>query len=176
MKNRNTIVVAFLLCAVLLLGVGYAAIADVLDITGSADVTKANAQASYDADVYFTNAEIADGNVENTTSINADNNDKVSFTAKNLKGQGDTAKFTYTIYNGSDVDANVTPSISSNTAAEYFGLSSDWNAQPKLIKAGQSMTYTVTVTLLKTPTFEEMELLSGSFIIELTAVAQEANP
>ena len=175
MKNRKTVVVAFLLFAVMVLGIGYAAIADVLDIIGSADVTKENAQASFDADVYFTNAAIADGNAENTTSINGDNNDKVSFTAKNLKGQGDTAKFTYTIYNGSDVDAVVTPSISSNTSAEYFGLSSDWNAQPKTIKAGQSETYTITVTLLKTPTFEDIELLSGSFIIELTAVAQETN-
>ena len=125
--------------------------------------------------MYFTSAALADENAENTTSINADNNDKVSFTAKNLKGQGDTAKFVYTIYNGSDVDAVVTPSISSNTAAEYFGLSSDWNAQPRTIEAGQSTTYTITVTLLKTPTFEDIELLSGSFIVELTAVAQEAD-
>lgn len=175
MKNRKTVVVAFLLCAVMVLGVGYAAIADVLDITGSADVKKENAQASFDADVYFTSAALADKNAENTTSINADNNDEVSFTAKNLKGKGDTAKFVYTIYNGNDVNAVVTPIISSNTDAEYFGLSSDWNAQPRTIEAGQSMTYTITVTLLKTPTFEDFELLSGSFIVELTAVAQEAD-
>ena len=45
----------------------------------------------------------------------------------------------------------------------------------RTIKAGESATYTVTVTLKKTPTFETLELVSGSFIIELTAVAQEAN-
>ena len=175
MKNRKTVVVAFLLCAVMVLGVGYAAIADVLDITGSADVKMENAQASFDADVYFTNAELADGNAENTTSIDKDNNDKASFTANNLKGQGDTAKFVYTIYNGNDVNAVVTPSISSNTADEYFELSSDWDAQSSTIEAGKSTTYTITVTLLKTPTFEDFERLSGSFTVELTAVAQEAD-
>ena len=175
MKNRKFVVAAFLLAAAMLLGVGYAAIADVLDITGSADVTKENAQASFDADVYFIDAKIADDNVVNTTSINADNNDKVSFTAKSLHGQNDTAKFTYTIRNASDVDAVVTPSISSNTAVEYFELSSDWNGQPKTIPAGETLTYTITVALKKTPTFEDIELLSGSFIIELTAVAKEAD-
>jgi hypothetical protein len=44
---------------------------------------------------------------------------------------------------------------------------SDWNAKPKTIAAGSSETYTVTVTLLKTPT----ESIHGSFHIELTAVA-----
>ena len=127
MKNRKTVVVAFMLCAVMLLGVGYASVADVLDITGTADVTKANAQLAFDADVYFSKAEVADGNTgTNTTSINADNNDKASFTAKNFKGDGDTAVFTYTIKNDNDIAAEVTPSISSNTLAEYFEVSSNW--------------------------------------------------
>ena len=175
MKNRKIVVVSFLLIAVMMMSVGYAAIADVLDITGSADVTKENAQAAFDADVYFANAALADAHNENTTSVNADNKDKASFTAKSLKGQGDTASFIYTIKNDNDVDAEVTPRISSNTSEGYFGLSSDWNGQPRTIKAGESATYTVTVTLKKTPTFETLELVSGSFIIELTAVAQESN-
>ena len=176
MKNRKTVVVAFMLCAVMLLGVGYASIADVLDITGSADVTKENAQLSFDADVYFTNAVVADDNAgTNTTSINADNNDKASFTANNLKGDGDTAKFTYTIKNANDIAAEVTPSISSNTATEYFDVSSDWAGATKTIPANGELTYTVTVTLKKTPVFDEVgvDLISGSFIIELNAIGAE---
>lgn len=175
MKNRKIVVVSFLLIAVMMMSVGYAAIADVLYITGSANVTKENAESAFDADVYFTNAALADAHKENTTSVNEGDNDKASFTATSLKGQGDTASFTYTIKNANDVDAEVTPSISSNTAEEYFELSSDWKGQPKTIKAGESATYTVTVTLKKTPTYETLDLVSGSFTIELTAVAQASN-
>lgn len=166
MKNRKTIVVAFLLVAVMLMSVGYAALTDVLDITGSADVNKSAAEDAYNADIYFT-AAVAN-ETGNTASLNPDNNDKASFTANTLKGKDDTATFTFTIKNEGDLDALVTPSISSNTNEQYFAISSDWNRQAKTLTAGQSLTYTVTVTLLETPT----DTISGSFIIELTAVAE----
>lgn len=166
MKNRKRIVVAFLLVAVMLMSVGYAALTDVLDITGSADVNRSAAEDAYNADIYFT-AAVAN-QTGNTASVNADNNDKASFTANTLKGKDDTATFTFTITNEGDLDASVTPSISSNTNEPYFAISSDWNGQPKTLDAGESLTYMVTVTLLETPT----DTISGSFIIELTAVAE----
>ena len=165
MKNRKRVVVAFLLVAVMLMSVGYAALTDVLDITGSADVNKSAAEDAYNADIYFT-AAVAN-QTGNTASVNSDNNDKASFTANTLQGAGDTATFTFTITNDGDLDAIVTPSISSNTNETYFSVSSDWNGQPKTLAAGQTLTYTVTVTLKETPT----DTISGSFIIELTAVA-----
>ena len=165
MKNRKRIVVAFLLVAVMLMSVGYAALTDVLDITGSADVNKSAAEDAYNADIYFTAA--AANQTGNTASVNTDNSDKASFTANTLQGAGDTATFTFTITNDGDLDANVTPSISSNTNEAYFSISSDWNGQPKTLEAGQTLTYTVTVALKETPT----DTISGSFIIELTAVA-----
>lgn len=165
MKNRKTVVVAFLLVAVMLLGVGYAALTDVLDITGSADINQSAAEEAFNEDIHFSTA-IAnqDGN---TASVNADNNDKASFTANTLKGANDTATFTFTIVNEGDLHADVTPSISSNTNTEYFDISSDWSGQPKRLSAGASLTYTVTVKLKETPT----QTISGSFIIELTAVS-----
>lgn len=166
MKKRRSVVIAFLLIAALVMGIGYAALTDVLDITGSADINQAAAEDSFNDDIFFT---AAVANQEgNTASVNADNNDKASFTANTLKGKDDTATFTFTIKNNGDLDAMVTPSISSNTQPEYFELSSDWNAQPTQLKAGQEVTYTVTVKLLQTPT----ATISGSFIIELTAVAE----
>lgn len=167
MKNRKTVVVAFLLLAVMLLGVGYAALTDVLDITGSADVNQSAAEEAFNEDIYFS-AAVAN-QTGNTASVNADNNDKASFTANNLKGKGDTATFTFTIKNNGDVDATVTPKISSNTNATYFGVSSDWAGQTKDLKAGEEITYTVTIELLETPT----ETISGSCIIELTATSVE---
>lgn len=173
MKQRKTVIVAFLLAAVLLLGVGYAALTDVLDITGSADVNQSAAEEAFNEDIYFRNEE---GDVKiheagNTASVNADNNDKASFTAKNLKGKGDKATFTFTIVNDGDLAAQVTPSISSNTNAKYFKIYSDWTVdgqpQTKTLEAGKTLTYTVTMELIETPT----ETISGSCIIELTAVS-----
>lgn len=168
MKNRKFVVVAFLLVAVLLLGVGYAALSDTLDITGSADVNQSAAEEAFNEDVYFSAANAnEDGN---TASVNADNNDKASFTANTLKGQGDKVTFTFTIKNNGDVEATVTPRLNAslgNTLPEYFEITSDWDGQPKTLAAHSEITYTVTVKLLKTPT----EAISGSFLIELVATS-----
>ena len=167
MKNRRNLIVAFLLCACLIVGIGYAALTDTLDITGSADVNKSAAEEAFNEDIYFT---AAVANEEgNTASVNTDNNDKASFTANTLKGKGDKATFTYTITNDGDLDAVVTPSISSNTNTTYFTVYSDWAGQPKTLEAGKTLTYTVTIELLETPT----DTISGSCIIELTAVSVE---
>ena len=169
MKNRKGLI-AFLVLAVMLLGVGYAALTDTLDITGSADVNQSAAEEAFNEDIYFS-AAVAneDGN---TASINADNNDKASFTAKTLKGKGDKVTFTFTIKNDGDVDATVTPKLNAtlgNTNPEYFSLTSDWDGASKTLAAGGELTYTLTVELLKTPT----ETIAGSFLVELTAVSVE---
>ena len=168
MKNRKHVVVAFLLVAAMLLGVGYAALTDVLDITGSADVNQSAAEEAFNEDIYFSAA--AANETGNTASVNQDNNDKASFTANTLKGKDDTATFTFTIKNDGDVDAQVTPTLNAatgNTKPEYFAITSDWNGAAKTLEAGGSLTYTVTVMLRQTPT----ETVSGSFLIELTAVS-----
>ena len=173
MKNRKIVVVAFVLAAVLMLGVGYAALTDVLDITGSADVNQSAAEEAFNEDIHFS-AAVAN-QTGNTASVNGDNNDKASFTANTLKGAGDTVTFTFTIVNDGDVDAEVTPTLNAtagNTKPEYFDISSDWNGNPQTLAAGGSLTYTVTVELIQTPT----ETISGSFLIELTAVSVDATP
>lgn len=174
MKNRKTVVVAFLLVAVMLLGVGYAALTDVLDITGSADVNQSAAEEAFNEDIHFADGGAVANDAGNTASVNVDNNDKASFTANNLKGKGDKATFTFTIQNDGDLAAEITPSISSNTNTEYFKITSDWAGQTKTLAAKNSdvpstITYTVTVELLETPT----NTIAGSFVIELTAVSVE---
>lgn len=167
MKKRRTLIIPLLLVAALALGIGYAALTDVLDINGTADVNQAAAEEAFDLDVYFSNAKAnEDGNV---ASVVASDNDMASFTASTLKGQGDKATFTFTITNDSDLDAVVTPTLAAdgNSNTEYFSIVSDWNGQPKNLAAGASETYTVTVELLQTPT----ETIHGAFHIELTAVA-----
>ena len=167
MKNRKGLI-SIMLVAVLLLGIGYAALTDTLDITGSADVNQSAAEEAFNEDIYFS-AAVAN-ETGNTASVNADNNDKASFTAATLKGKGDKVTFTFTIKNDGDVDATVTPKLNAtlgNTNPEYFSLTSDWDGEAKVLAAQSSITYTLTVELLKTPT----ETVAGSFLVELTAVA-----
>lgn len=168
MKNRKSVIVAFLLVAVMLLGVGYAALTDVLDITGTADVNQSAAEEAFNEDIHFIAATANE--TGNTASVNKDNNDKASFTANTLKGKDDTASFTFTIENAGDIAANITPKLNAalgNTLPEYFDVTSDWNGQAQELAAGAKITYTVTVKLLKTPT----ETISGSFLVELTATS-----
>ena len=167
MKNRKSLI-AIMVLAVMLLGIGYAALTDTLDITGSADVNQSAAEEAFDQDIYFSAA--AANEEGNTASVNADNIDKASFTAKTLKGKGDKVTFTFTIKNDGDVDATVTPKLNAslgNTNPEYFAISSDWAGEAKVLAAHSEITYTITVELLKTPT----ETVAGSFLVELTAVA-----
>jgi cytochrome oxidase Cu insertion factor (SCO1/SenC/PrrC family) len=171
MKNRRNVVIAFMIVAVMLLGIGYATLSDTLDITGSADVNQSAAEEAFNEDIFFSGAVANEKG--NTASINADNNDKASFTASTLKGKDDVVTFTFTIENAGDVDATVTPKLNAtagNTNAEYFEITSDWNGQAKDLAAHSTIDYTVTVKLLKTPT----ETISGSFIIELVAVSKDA--
>ena len=168
MKNRKGLI-SLMLVAVLLLGIGYAALTDTLDITGSADVNQSAAEEAFNEDIYFS-AAVAN-ETGNTASVNADNNDKASFTAATLKGKGDKVTFTFTIKNDGDVDATVTPKLNAslgNTNPEYFSISSDWAGEAKVLAAHSEVTYTLTVELLKTPT----NTISGSFLVELVAVAE----
>ena len=168
MKNRRNVVIAFMIVAVMLLGIGYAALSDTLDITGSADVNQSAAEEAFNEDVYFS-AAVAN-ETGNTASVNADNNDKASFTANTLKGKGDKVTFTFTIKNDGDVDAVVTPKLNAslgNTNPEYFSITSDWAGESRTLEAHSEINYTLTIELLKTPT----ETISGSFLVELVAVS-----
>ena len=164
MKKRRSTIVAFLLVAALCLGIGYAALTDVLDIQGTAEVNLSGVETDYDAHVYFSAVSSGEGY---TASINGDNKDKASFTVSGLKEKDQTITVTYTIKNEHDLDVVVTPVIKQNSNPTYFGLSSDWNSQPQTITAGGEKTISVSVTLLESPT----ELQVASFNIELTAVA-----
>lgn len=166
MKNRKRALVAFFLAAVLCLGVGYAAVTDILYIEGVATVNATEAEKAFDTDIKFIGAVANGEGTTNTASIV--NDDKAGFTVNNLAGAGDTATFTFTIKNDGDLAAKVTPKIASNTNEEFFEITSDWAGATKDLPGGGELTYTVTVTLKKTPT----TTIGASFGIELTAVAE----
>ena len=181
MKNRKFVVAAFLLAAAMLLGVGYAVLTDTLDITGSADINVTDLEKEYEDEILFIAAKaelpagITDQNDNpNTASINQDNKDKASFSAKSLKYKDDVAVFTFTIQNNSAYDVTVQPKLNAtlgNTNPDWFDITSDWNGQSKVIAAGQSATYKLTVKLKENPT----SAISGSFLVELVATADNDN-
>lgn len=167
MKKRRSTIIAFLLVAALCLGIGYAALTDVLDIQGTAEVNLAGVESDFDANVYFSAVSSGTGY---TASINADNNDKGSFTVNGLTEKDQEITVTFTIKNDHDLPVTVTPAVKQNSNETYFGLSSDWQSQPQTIDAMSEKTIAVTVTLLESPT----ELQVASFNIELTAVADNS--
>ena len=166
MKKRRSTIIAFLLVAALCLGIGYAALTDVLDIQGTAEVNLAGVESDFDAHVYFSAFSTGEGY---TASINGNNNDKASFTVNGLKTEGQEITVTFTIKNDHDLPVTVTPAVLQETNTEYFKLSSDWNRQPQVIEANGTKEINVTVKLLKSPT----SMQSASFNIELTAVAEQ---
>jgi hypothetical protein len=165
MKNRKTVVVAFMLVAAMLLGVGYAALSDTLTITGDATVNKSGAQEAFNEDIYFSDA--VANQTGNTASVDTDDNDKATFKVESLKGQGDTATFTFTIKNAGDVNASVAVPTITNSNETYFTITTDWGNDAKALAAGDSINVVVTITLVKTPTNDEGQ--TATFGIGFTA-------
>jgi len=95
MRNRRTIIIAFLLCATLLVGVGYATIAEVLDVDGTAEY---GFTGGFDGKIQFTEA-FNFNTTGNTASLTATNEDKVTFTATSVNDIGEVAYFRFKLEN-----------------------------------------------------------------------------
>lgn len=125
MKNRRNIVIAFLLCACMIVGVGYAALSDVMDVTGT---TTYNEDKALDASVYF--AEPGKSNDENNIQIVSGNTDKVSFNIDSLAAVGNYTYFWVKIVNDSDKAATIAfKEYSANTDGQkYYQMSYNMGA------------------------------------------------
>ena len=101
MKNRRLAIVSFLLIAVLVMGVGFAALVDTLNVTGSATFRPAAVvETDVDAAIYFTQAE-ADGDYCISASVKTSDPDEATMTVYfNDAGEIDrtyTATATFTV-------------------------------------------------------------------------------
>ena len=189
MKNRKTVVVAFLLVATLLLGVGYAALTDTLTIAGQANITTGKAEEALNEDVFFYSAAPADttgtSGVADTASVLNDN-DRASFTVNSLALGGETATFTFVVHNKSNHDVTLsTPNVSIRDLIEngedvdsdndnVFTVTTSWASTtlPAATDAENpgTATLTVTVKLLNEGTNPEYAI-TGYFDINFTATA-----
>jgi type II secretory pathway pseudopilin PulG len=178
MKKRRSILVALMLVAVMCIGIGYAAVSTVLNITGTATVTKDQAQAAFAENIYFKDVTHQDGNASTDihTTLVADKK-KITFSVNSLSSVGDSQSFTATIANKGTLDATIKVTASSvNTSAEYFEIITDWGTDTKtLAKAVNGTTPTtitikVTIRLKAAPT----DLINGDFSLALTATSVDA--
>ena len=130
MKNRKTIITAFMLIACLLVGVGFAEVVNTLDIGGSAEVSIEEAEKAFNQDIYFSGV-VVDGTLKAdgvtaadalayTANINSNNNDKAQFTVTGLTGAGSTTSIVFRIENDGDLDADLIMKSSTNSNAAYF--------------------------------------------------------
>lgn len=165
MKNRKFAVVAFLLVAAMLLGVGYATLTDNLVINGTATVTQTTAENEFNQDIYFSNATTTSTGV--TAVVEQSDNDKGTITIADgaLKNGGESVTATYTILNNGELDAVVAVPTIENNNPTYFKVETNWgDADQTLTANGDTIDVTVTITLLQTPVTEQSATFSVSFV------------
>lgn len=181
MRNRKTVVVAFLLVAVMLLGVGYAALTDTLTIIGNAHVDIDTANKTFDERVYFSAAEETRSTGTGTTAdVASYTADDATYTVNKLAVVGEESEFTFTITNDSNVDATISVADTklsgsanpSNSNAAKFEVTYAYPDDMTIKKQGGTLTVTVTVKLIEPVT----SATSATFGIELTATSVDPIP
>lgn len=164
MNKKKTFVGVALLVAVLMLGVGYAAIADVkLNVTGNVTANPSDANFK----VEFTGTPQKSTGVE--ASISETNKLEATIDVTGLTQAGDVATATYTIINNSeDLTANLTASVIENSNDEYFKVTPTLASSS--IAKGVSTTLEVKVELIKTPVAGDE---TGTIKVQVNAAAAQ---
>ena len=156
MKNRKTIVVAFLLVAAMLLGVGYAALTDTLTMDGRVTIDMNQAGVNFDAKVYWSDAEIV------LTS-----SDDINFNLHSLATKDDVVNMVATIQN----DSNVPVKINMNTPttgedADKFSCTYTPSIESWVIPSGGSMDIIIVVKVVQPVTSAATASFGVSFGVE----------
>lgn len=181
MKKRRLVITTFLLLAVLVMGIGYAALTDNLFIKGEATLATTSAQSNFDEDVYFTTATVVSGTggtntgTPDSASIGATDKDSATFYVKSLGNANESVQFKFTIQNDStEFDANITldtgyptTTDATNFTITYSIASDAANDAAIVCAAGDTVEVYVTVLLKNTP----MENQSAAFNVNLTATS-----
>lgn len=127
MKNRRKTIIAFMLCACLIMGIGYAAVADELVITGTGSYEAS--LTPFDADVYFTQV-ISQG--KGVTATVAANTDSATFDVK------------FNSADASTYDSNLNSVYTSTAIYEFTYVVDDATANPSTSATFSAPTLTVT--------------------------------
>ena len=163
-QNKKALQIGlFVLVAIVVLGVGYAAISAVnLIING-------NATASVNQNnfkVHFTQAQAISGSTgaSGTSAIDSQDDTKAMFDVTGLTKEGDYAEAVYTVKNDSNgIGAAISLSVT-NSNSEYFKVTE--TIQDDKLQSGEETTATVKVEMIKTPITDSV---STSITAALTA-------
>lgn len=153
MKRRRTAIVAFLLAAVMLMGIGYAAVSINLNINGTAGVGDAAVELAQE--VIFTGTPTMTYSntayVPSDPAVNSASHDNLhtaTYTIKEgLVQKGDTVTIVYTVKNNGDAIAYVTGVTTTPNNTTSTAITANATAGATTIAAGQTINVTVVVTL-----------------------------
>ena len=159
MNKRRSIIAAFLVVAILAIGVGYAAVSDTLSIGGMIAATQGGAQNQFDVDVYFLEATVTPNNCTVTLSDDADRATINMSTSTDLAHTGDSTYVVIPVYNGSVYDATLEiddRGVDDAGIEVVYALYADEAASialsPSEIAAGSTVYLKVTFTIDGDPT------------------------
>ena len=185
MKKRRIAIASFLMLAVLVMGIGFAAVADTLFITGAVRANSDATSAVFDQKVYFSAAVKNAGNgsaagavdtIEITGTEVGAVNDTVDFRVNTLALINQYTQFKITIKNESDqydakvelIEGQPTGNVENVVKIEYSTLPDSINGSAIVCPAGGTVDVYVTVTLLCSPDAD----LESSFTCNLKATSQ----
>ena len=169
MKNRKIVVVAFMLIAAMLMGVGYAALTDTLTLIGNATIDMNQAGNNFDAKVYFSAAEIISSPNESVDTVGGVGTDDATFAAHSLATMGDVAVFKFTITNQSNVPVEITLPEEATNSSDKFDVSYSYSIPDMIIPSQGTMDITVTVEVVKPVT----SATTATFNVAYTATTVE---
>ena len=149
MKNRKNLIIAFVMAALLVIGVGYAALSSQAALTTNASTTDANVVVLFDV------SSLTDKNTEDNFAVatTADQDaSTLEVTVTGLKLAGDSITFTINVVDASDegLDAKISSLTPTNSNPDYFEVVYQGLEVGQVITETPS-TLTVTVTLKTTP-------------------------
>lgn len=150
MRNKKTFIGIVLLIAVLLIGIGYAAVTRTLTIEGSAKVSPDDNNFI----VQFTGTPTTGGNGTTTAGINEGDATKATIEVEGLTTKGQKATATYTIENVSKA-ADLTAYLSldtkntTNSNEDYFKVTHEFAEESVAVNG--TTTVTISVEVMQTP-------------------------
>lgn len=167
MKKRRIIILAFMLIAVMVVGVGFAAYSTTLAINGTTSVSAAALE--FTEDVQFTSVTSSNEAFGRAT---IGDGQSATFTVDGMTAYNDRVQFTYTIKNNSTYDVDI--EISTHpTPASASKCTVTTALSANTIPASGSITATVTVVLNETVTHAIDPI---NWTIEYTATSVDATP
>ncbi len=195
MKNKRNAIVAFLLVAVLCLGIGYAAVSDNLYINGTLNVTAGDPtdptspfNTEFDADVFFSNAEIdttttankgTEGNELITATIGDEDeneatrgqDDVITVNVSNgaFDGQNEIIVIKATVKNANETQSAKVTVAGPQNLNDHFTVTIDKTTEQTIAAEGECV-YTITIELVKIPADD---IKNAEFTITFTAVPGE---